>query len=460
MNRPNTKQPKSACAREIAWKVLCKYEDTSTFAADLLDEQFRTTLAEPVVRRLATQITLGTIRRKLTLDIILRIHISRPQEKVEPELWNLLRVGAFQVVFMATAPHAAVNETVNVTHRNQKSHWSKLLNGVLRSILRSLTDETTGRPARNTIPIEHGSYRIYDRPIFPDPAEQSATFLAQAFSFPEWLIDRWLQNQNAIELVRQLFWFNSPPPLTLRINRLRNDRAQYQQALTEQGITSRPGRIESALTIVGQHPPIHEFPGYHEGWFCVQDEVAMSAALLLDPKPGEIILDLCAAPGTKTTHLAELMEDKGKVVATDVDQTRLDRIQDNASRLRLTCIEPRLIERDGTDIPPGPFDAILVDVPCTNTGVLSRRPEARWRLTTDDFDELGRIQTRLLTAACQRVVPGGRVVYSTCSIDPSENQSIVRNVCQQLSKVTIQKELTHTPGQPADGAYQSLLIVE
>ena len=459
MNGPKRKQPKSACAREIAWNVLCKHEETSVFASDLLDDQFQTTLAEPGVRRLATQIALGTIRRQLTLDVILSHHITRPRTNVEPELWNLLRVGAFQVIFMATAPHAAVNETVNVTHRNKKSHWSKFLNGVLRSILRSLTDETTGRPAQNTIPIQRGSYRVYDNPLFPDPAEQSVTFLSQAFSYPEWLIDRWLSHRNPIELTKLLFWFNAPPPLTLRINRLRSDRERYQQALADQAIQSRPGQIESALTIVGQHPPIHEFPGYHEGHFCVQDESAMAAAILLHPKPGEMILDLCAAPGTKTTHLAELMDDSGRIIATDVDQTRLDKISDSASRLSLTCIEPQLIARDGSNIPSGPFDAILVDVPCTNTGVLSRRPEARWRLTPDDFDELGQIQSQLLTAACQRVKSGGRVVYSTCSIDPSENQAIARNVCQQLSNVAIETEQTHTPGQPADGAYQALLRV-
>lgn len=458
MPSPHTPSP-SICPRQIAWTVLCEYELNSTFAGDLLDHQFRTTGAEPHVRRLATQIALGAIRRQATLDVVLKAHITRPQENVEPELWNLLRVGAYQVLFLATAPHAAVNETVNVTHRNQKSHWSKFINGVLRSILRSLTEQTVGRPATNTIPIENGKYRVYDKDLFADPAAAPAEFLSQAFSFPQWLVERWLLETSPPELVKQLFYFNTPPPLTLRINSTLTDREEYQVLLADDGIEFRAGQVDNTVTLTGQHPAIPELPGYNEGWFCVQDQAAAAAAIFLDPQPGENILDLCSAPGTKTTHIAELMNDTGTILATDVDQSRLDKVEQNAERLGLKSIETQPINRDGSDIPDGPFDAVLVDVPCSNTGVLSRRPEARWRLTPEDFTELADIQAQLLIEACDRVKPGGRVVYSTCSIDHQENRAVVDAILAIRPNVVLEEEQRHSPGQPADGAWQCRLRI-
>jgi 16S rRNA (cytosine967-C5)-methyltransferase len=183
----------------------------------------------------------------------------------------------------------------------------------------------------------------------------------------------------------------------------------------------------------------------------------MSASLLLAPKPEEQILDLCAAPGGKTTHLAELSGDQAIITACDVADGRLQRIRDNAARLELKSIRTLAIGKDGNGIPDGPFDAVLVDVPCSNSGVLNRRPEARWRIDEASIQELVILQSRLLLLACERVRPGGRVVYSTCSLEPEENRGVVDAVLKHLPQFSLRQNVLHLPGQPADGAYQALL---
>ena len=205
---------------------------------------------------------------------------------------------------------------------------------------------------------------------------------------------------------------------------------------------------------------VDQLPGFAEGEFVVQDESAQQAAELLAPQPGETVLDLCAAPGTKTTHLAELMRNEGRLIATDSSETRLKLVTQNAERLGLSIIETAAVTLEGTNIPAGPFDAILIDAPCSNTGVLGKRPDARWRIQPDDLEELSRIQLLLLLAASSRLKPGGRIVYSTCSIEPDENSSVVEAACHFRPKLKIVEQHELTPGQTSDGGFQCLLSTQ
>ena len=183
----------------------------------------------------------------------------------------------------------------------------------------------------------------------------------------------------------------------------------------------------------------------------------MFAAEMLAPRPGETVLDLCAAPGTKTTHLAELMQNRGRIIAADLREEKLARIRENAHRLGLTIIEPVLVSPAGDDIPPAPFDAVLVDAPCSNTGVLGKRPEARWRISPDDIRELAKLQRRLLRTAAERLKPDGRLVYSTCSIEPEENEGSIADLLTHRSDVLLEEQRLFLPGQPADGGFAALL---
>ena len=184
----------------------------------------------------------------------------------------------------------------------------------------------------------------------------------------------------------------------------------------------------------------------------------MRVASALAPEPGSRVLDMCAAPGGKTTHLAELMRNQGQIIACDVDEHRLQTVAELSRRLGVTIVETRLLNARGHEEPPtGPFDAILVDVPCSNTGVLGRRPEVRWRLKPEDFRRLVPLQTKLLIQAGERIRPGGAIVYSTCSIEPEENRQVVRNVLQALPDLEREAEEEQVPGKPADGGYWARL---
>jgi len=183
----------------------------------------------------------------------------------------------------------------------------------------------------------------------------------------------------------------------------------------------------------------------------------MAASRLLDPQPGEMILDLCAAPGGKTTHLAELSGDQATIYACDVNESRMQRVDSNVARLQLSSVLSRVVERDGTGLPDLEFDAALVDVPCSNTGVLGRRSEARWRFSEPDLKELTEIQGRLLMTAFDRLRPGGRLVYSTCSIEPEETSDLIRSMVEAVPLMVLLKEQLTLPGKPADGAYTALI---
>jgi 16S rRNA (cytosine967-C5)-methyltransferase len=207
-----------------------------------------------------------------------------------------------------------------------------------------------------------------------------------------------------------------------------------------------------------EHAAVRQLPGYEQGWFAVQDESAMRVAAALAPEPGSRVLDLCAAPGGKTTHLAELMRNQGQIVACDVDDERLRTVAELSARLGITIIETvRLRPGLNENAPAGPFDAILVDVPCSNTGVLGRRPEVRWRLRPVDLKHLIPLQTKLLLQAAERVRPGGAIVYSTCSIEPEENRAVVDAVLQAMPELSLEADEAQVPGKPADGGYWARL---
>jgi 16S rRNA (cytosine967-C5)-methyltransferase len=286
------------------------------------------------------------------------------------------------------------------------------------------------------------------------PPEPDA-YLAAAFSWPLWLARRWLDRHGPDECARLGFWFNSPPPLWVRVNKLHNDRETYRLRLAAALIDAEPGDHPQSLRFT-EHHAVRDLPGYADGDFAVQDHSSILVASALAPQPGMRILDLCAAPGGKTTHLAELSDNRGKITACDIDQRRLDTVTALCQRLGAKGVETVLLKE--TDEPPaGPFDAALVDVPCSNTGVLGRRPEVRWRLKPTEFQHLIRLQTKLLFQAIERVKPGGVIVYSTCSIEPDENEGVVQAVRRGIKGLALEAEHTSVPGRPADGGYWARL---
>ncbi len=500
--------PPAQTARQVAMATLLAAATSNDFVTDHLERAFARTGIPSIERRLATELTFGVVRRKATLDAVLEQSVTRPRHSVEPALWMLLRLGTYQLTLCnGIPPHAACDETVELARWLGRPEWVPFANGVLRGISRLTVTDSAFEPATNSLPTTSERFRRLNQSLFADPIEKPLVYLSKAFSLPMWMLERWSKRFDFAELCRLGFWYNTPSPICLRINRLRTDRETLLAKFAEHDIAARPGELPTSIWLeapddsedaaenttgnaigilavaVGetaaidddandspnpslandQNPAgtksqrIDKLPGFHEGWFVVQDESAQQVAELLAPQPGETILDLCSAPGTKTTHLAELMHNEGRIIATDSSESRLRLVNENCRRLGITIVETVVVSQEGTDIPDGPFDAILIDAPCSNTGVLGKRPDARWRIQPDDLEELSRIQLRLLLAAVKRLKPGGRIVYSTCSIEPEENTEVVTAASHFSTKLQIETTRELIPGRSADGGFQCLL---
>jgi 16S rRNA (cytosine967-C5)-methyltransferase len=444
-------------SREAAFVALEEFRNSGTWLSDVLDRLFRTASLPPRERGLATELACGVVRRYATLDAILGKLVARPLDQVEAPLLTVLRLGIYQIFLLdGVPPHASVHETVELTKRLGRMRWSGFVNGVLRGATRLVTEDVAAEPSARGVPLSDGRFRQLHENLFADPARDSAHYFADAYSFPLWLAERWLKRMDAAELFRLGHWFNSPGKLVIRPNQLRTSRGALLQELQDAGVSAQPVEGCDAIALEGVSQ-VDRLPKYQEGWFAVQDLSAMQAALRLSPKPGQRVWDICAAPGGKTCHLAELMNNSGQIIATDIRPERLKLIESNRQRLGADIIQPQLIGEDGSHAPDGPFDAILVDVPCSNTGVLGKRPEARWRITQAGISELNTVQQRLLNMALDRLAPGGRAVYSTCSIEPEENNELVAKTIAARRDIRLVEDFSFLPGHPTDGGYQALL---
>lgn len=452
-------------ARAIAYDVLSRAAQSGQFATRVLESRLDAINPAPQERKLAVELVNGVVRRHSTLDLIVRSQLMRSQEDVEEGLMILLQLGAYQLVFLSGIPeHAAVNETVEVAKVWGESRWTAFLNGVLRSISKLASPEWATVPASNHVPTTASSssdsathkYRVLNTAVFPDPARDPIGYFTAAFSFPAWLAERWFARVGQDELYRWGFWFNTPSKLCLRSNSMKISRDELLERLQSAGVGAQAG-IEPQSIWLDQGAAVSKLPGYSEGLFTVQDESAMSAARRLAPLPGSAVLDLCAAPGGKTVHMAELMRNQGKITACDIDGQRLGLVMDTCNRLGMSIVETWAIPTPTNDLPRGPFNAVMVDVPCSNSGVLGKRPEARWRQQPTDLQELPELQHRLLCTALARTLPGAKVLYSTCSIEPEENRAVVNHALAGFPEWRLVEDVSFVPGAPGDGGYQALL---
>jgi 16S rRNA (cytosine967-C5)-methyltransferase len=448
-------------AREAAYLALEIFREQTIRIADAWERAQTTAALSAVDRSLSRELAFGVVRRELTLDVLLRKLVSRPLEDIEPPLKTILQLGLYQLAFTEQIPqHAAVHETVELAKRVGRLRWSGFVNGILRSATRLITEEFTETPSDRALPVSHCDQRLRFRclakPVFHDPARDFAGYFRDAYGYPAWLAARWAQRFSPDQLLRLGHWQRNPPLLFLRVNLWKNSRNELLQQFLATGLDVATEALPEALRVISGGR-VEQWPGYDAGLFSVQDLSAMQAARRLALTPGSLVLDLCAAPGGKSCHLAELMQNQGDVIAVDVAPQRLERIVHNASRLGLTAVQAVLCAEDGHDLPRGPFDFVLADVPCSNTGVIGRRLEVPKYLTLSDIQELSRLQLELLHRAADRVRPGGRVLYSTCSIEAEEDEQIVRKFLGQRPTFRLIEEELLLPGSPADGGYQALL---
>jgi 16S rRNA (cytosine967-C5)-methyltransferase len=372
-------------------------------------------------------------------------------------------VGAYQLLFLDHVP-AAVAVSEAVAQAGSRPHVRGFVNGVLRGLERKIAGRLAGDepppevPSPRRLPGRTGGWILLREDLLPRAEADPGGWLASAASLPRALASGWVERHGleaALEIARAQ---NAPPPLALRVNRLRTSREALLEQLRAEGIGVRTGEHPAAIVL---EAGLGDAQGaVAAGLATVQDETAMAVAPLCDPQPGERIVDLCAAPGGKATHLAELMGDQGLVDAVDVDPDRLGRVERAVARLGLQCVRTTLTDPGDPHPPAGgqPVDCVLADVPCSNTGVLRRRVEARWRLAQLDRPGLLRLQDRLLERACDLVRPGGRVVYSTCSLEEEENAGQVRALLGRRDDMLLEEEELTLPRRGGgDGGYRARL---
>jgi len=373
-------------------------------------------------KALARELALGAVRRKATLDAVLRAFLRQPDRRPPGPVADILHVGLYQILFLDRIPDfAAVNEAVEQAGRMGHARQGKFINGVLRGITRELSAVTEGPPpaAPDVIPVGPRAGRRVGRPVFPSPQEDPAGYLAAAYSLPPALATRWIGRlgglDGAIQVAAQA---NTRAPLLVRPNTLKATPAAILAALRGEGVRADM-HADGRCIVLDDVGNVQLLAAFRDGLIQPQDATAASIAPACGVAPGMNVLDFCAAPGTKTTHLAELMGDRGRIVALDVSPDKLARIEDNCRRMGVSIVTTMLAE-NVMQLPEASFDVVLVDAPCSNTGVLARRAEARWRFEPAAMGMLAADQQGLMEVAAFFVRPGGRLVYSTCSIEPEE----------------------------------------
>jgi len=388
--------------RSIAFEVLSAVDEKEAFADRALDGRLRKSASLPDRdRRLATELVYGTIRRRGSLDRCLQPCLQRALERLDPEILRILRLGAYQILFLDRVPdHAAVNESVELANRLGRRGSGSLVNGALRALCRAKA-EGKGFP--------------------------SSDIQAGEADFPAWLTRIWereLGKEKAREVRGALLL---PPQTVLRTNTLKTDRTDLIDRLKGEGYEAEPVDGLPQAVRLTEGGDIRKADCYRQGWCVQQDGASQLIVEILDPRPGERVLDLCAAPGIKTTHMAEKMADQGLVVALDSHLGRLRELAEGCRRMGATVTAPLCADASGPRHPLGArvlFDRVLVDAPCSGLGILRRNPEKKWR-PAPDFVTLSNLQASLIRTAAALVRPGGILVYSTCTVHRKENEAIV-----------------------------------
>ena len=408
------KNVKAPTARGAALVVLRQVLEEGAYTNIAVNKFLRNHKLEDQERRFFTELVYGTVKALGTIDWYLAQGVTRPLKDVAPAILQVLRLSVFQLFYLERIPaSAACNEAVKLARSVSHEGSAKFVNGVLRGLLRKR---------------DAGALN------FPTMEEDDAGYLALQYYHPRWLVKRWLGPWGKEGTEALLAFNNTAAPVCLRTNTLALSREKLLAELTEAGAEAHPSRWCAEGIVCDKLPALEGLFAKLQNAFYVQDESSMLVAPVVAPAPHMTVLDLCSAPGGKTTHLAQLMENKGKIIACDIHEHKLQLIKENAQRLGIDIIVPSI--NDGTVLRQewlGQFDRVLVDAPCSGMGVLRRRAEARWRKQKKDLKLFPPLQLAILENAVQYVKAGGRLVYSTCTIEQSENHYLIEEFLSKHS---------------------------
>lgn len=388
--------------RELAYLALRQIYLKGAYSDIALERVLKSSNLTPKAKNLVCELVYGVVRRQRYLDALIDQLGKKKAQQQPPDLRIILHLGLYQLCYLNQVVGAiAVSSSVELTKKFGLAKLSGVVNGLLRN------------------------YQRLDTPlVLPEDPVQSLGIL---HSFPDWLVAHWLDILGLEETTQLCQWFNQPPSLDLRVNILQSDRDTVASALTDYGLNvTKLDNVPQALRIEGSRGSIQQLPGYDSGWWSIQDSSAQLVTHLLNPQPGEKIIDACAAPGGKTTHIAELMGDTGEIWACDRSPQRLKKVQANAQRLQLKSISVHPLDSSNAQLSQD-ADAVLVDAPCSGNGTLHKRPDLRWRQIPEQIPALVSLQQQILNQGATWVKPGGRLVYATCTLNPAENEQIVHN---------------------------------
>lgn len=409
--------------RQLASEILLKVDVRNAYADILLDRALKTSTLEDRDRALLTEVTYGTLRWRGQIDAQLSHYLRQPLTKSDPLIRNLLRVSAYQLLFLDKIPdYAAVNEAVELAKIHSGAKTAGFVNGVLRNFLR-------------------------DKHRGPGQKDESAAGLAIAYSHPEWLVKRWLE-EFGVEPAKALMRANNEKaPLVLRVNLLKCTRDELLDRLLKAGIAAKATRWSPQGVSLASGSAVEKLPGFSEGFFQVQGEASQLVTYLLSPRPGERILDACAAPGGKSTHIAEVMHDHGEVIAIDISARGIEKIRENVARLTLGSI--RVMRADAshefTESLHASYDRILVDAPCSGLGTLRGHPETKWHRNESDIRRLASLQSKILDQVASHLKPGGVLVYATCTLTCDENEHVVEAFLTRQRSFELQDAARYLP---------------
>lgn len=397
-------------ARGVALKILTSVEQEGAYSNLLLNETLQRADLSGADSGLATELVYGTISRRNTIDYFLNSYVQKGLGKLEVWVRNLLRLSFYQIYYLdRIPPHAAVNEAVKIAKKLGHQGISGMVNGVLRNVLRNQDKLVLPKdlPAVSRISLEH--------------------------SHPEWLVDKWVKWLGEEKTADICEANNVPPAISIRVNTTVIKRDELMEQMREAGLDVSSSKLAQDGIVVRSGGNMALTSWYRDGLLSIQDESSMLVAQAVDVKPGMSVLDCCAAPGGKSCHIAEKLESTGKVIANDVHPHKAKLIEDQAKRLGLSQITSRNGDAAelGRQFPKESFDRILLDAPCSGLGVIRRKPDLKWVKTEEDIVDISQLQTELLEAVHELLKPGGILVYSTCTMEPSENDEVVQ---QFLSK--------------------------
>jgi 16S rRNA (cytosine967-C5)-methyltransferase len=422
--------------REIALHLLRRREG-GDFIEDRLEAALARGRLSAADRHLCHELVYGVVRWQATLDwLIARKTAGRTQK---PVLQSLLRLGLYQIFWLDRIPgHAAVHETVELAKQSGFGPQAGFVNALLRGYLREF-EATDGLLAELKAAQPHLGY-----------------------SHPEWLVGRWQERWGRERAAALMAWNNTPPKTFARVNTLKTDAGkllpQWRDEDVEYDFVRYDWVEENLLFELKSHPPLNRLPSFQQGLFYVQDPSTLLAVRELAPQPGESVLDLCAAPGGKLTFIVQLMQNQGRITAHDLASDRLRMVEENCARLGVTCVQAVL----PSTLNPQPstlYDRVLLDAPCSNTGVMRRRVDLRWRIRPEELGRLRTMQLELLRQAAPLLKPGGTLVYSTCSLEAEENGQVVSEFLAAHHDFKLASERALLPFvDKADGAYVARLV--